>query len=89
MGRLLAEERRDMRKPTSITHYGGGVASALVLLFISITAGVLMVMLFTILEIWDAAKGRDSWWDLQEFISGFFAVNILILLLALIELIWR
>jgi len=78
-----------MRKNTSIVHYGAGVVAALTLLFMSIPAGILMVMLFTILEIWDAMKGRDSWWDLQEFIAGFFATNMLALLVLLVALILR
>ena len=71
-----------MRKKTCVLHYGAGVVAALVTFFISIPIGLTLVFLFVTLEIWDAVKGRDSWWDLQEFIVGVFAISVLVLVLS-------
>jgi len=77
-----------VRKKTSILHYGAGVVAALVTLFVSIPIGLTLVFLFVTLEIWDAVKGRDSWWDLQEFIVGVFAISVLVLILSAAALIF-
>lgn len=61
-----------MRKPTCILHYGAGVVAALVTLLYSIPVGILLVSLFVILEVWDAARGHDSWQDYQEFVLTYF-----------------
>ena len=77
-----------MRKKTSILHYGAGVVAALVTLFVSIPIGLTLVFLFVTLEIWDAVKGRDSWWDLQEFILAYFIVSVFVLALSAAALIF-
>ena len=76
-----------MRKPTSILHYGAGVVAALVTQLYSIPIGLSIVVLFVVLEIWDAMKGRNSWWDLQEFIVGYHAAAVRMLMLLLLALI--
>ena len=77
-----------MRKKTSILHYGAGVVAALVTFFASIPIGLTLVFLFVTLEIWDAVKGRDSWWDLQEFILAYFIVSVFVLALSAAALIF-
>jgi len=59
-------------KWTCPLHYGAGVLAALVTLLVSVPIGVLMVAMFFALELWDAIKGRDSWWDWQEFICAYY-----------------
>ena len=77
-----------MRKRTSVLHYGAGVVAALVTLLYSIPVGILLVSLFVILEVWDAVKGRDSWWDLQEFLLAYYAICVLVLLMGLLALLF-
>ena len=76
-----------MRKWTSPFHYIGGAVSALVTFFVGLPIGLLMVLMFTTLEVWDALKGRDSWGDMMEFVVGYFAICVLILVLAVITMI--
>ena len=64
-----------MRKKTSLCHYCAGIIAALITLFVSIPIGITLVVLFTALELWDAIKGHDSWWDFQEFVLAYFMTN--------------
>ena len=77
-----------MKKKTCILHYGAGVVAALVMFFISIPIGIMLAFLFLTLEVWDAVKGRDSWWDFQEFVLACFAVSVLVLVLSASALIF-
>ena len=69
-----------MRKHTSVLHYGAGVIAALS----PIEVGVLIVLMFGTLEIWDAIKGNDSWWDFQEFVCSYVLTKAAVLVYALI-----
>jgi len=69
-----------MRKKTSILHYGAGVVAALV----SLPVAVLMIVLFTTLEVWDAVNGHQSWWDFQEFVLAYIGTNAAMIAYALI-----
>jgi len=69
-----------MRKKTSILHYGAGVVAALV----SLPVAVLIILLYGTLEIWDAIRGNESWWDFQEFVLAYILTNALVLCVALI-----
>ena len=67
-------------KKTSPLHYGAGVVAALAALPIA----VLIILVFTTLEVWDAVNGNPSWWDFQEFVLAYIGTNALIIALALI-----
>ena len=69
-----------MKKKTCILHYGAGVVAALAALPIA----VLIIFLFTTLEVWDAINGNPSWWDFQEFVLAYIGTNAAVILYALI-----
>ena len=77
-----------MRKKTSICHYCAGIIAALITLFVSIPIGITLVLLFTTLELWDAVRGHDSWWDLQEFILAFYLICTAMLAMCLFALLF-
>ena len=77
-----------MRKRTSALHYGAGIIAAIVTLFVSIPIGITLVALFTALELWDAVRGHDSWWDFQEFVLAVYLICAAMLLMCLLALLF-
>ena len=77
-----------MRKKTSICHYGAGIIAAIVTLFVSIPIGITLVVLFTALELWDAVRGHDSWWDFQEFVLAVYLICAAMLAMCLFALLF-
>ena len=77
-----------MRKRTSALHYCAGIIAAIVTLFVSIPIGITLVLLFTTLELWDAVRGHNSWWDFQEFILAFYLICAAMLAMCLFALLF-
>ena len=77
-----------MRKRTSALHYCAGIIAALITLFVSIPIGITLVLLFTTLELWDAVRGHNSWWDFQEFILAFYLICAAMLAMCLFALLF-